>query len=72
MHKKPISYSNLPRNAVAGAIDRRARAQRYAYAADRFAREIIGFLKVVGGALAAAHLFVKPLTLQILADILQL
>ena len=31
-----------------------ARAAEHAYAADRFAREIVGFLKVVGGALAAA------------------
>jgi hypothetical protein len=27
----------------------------HAVAADRFAREIVGFLKVVGGALAAAE-----------------
>ena len=30
------------------------RVAEHAYAADRFAREIVGFLKVVGGALAAA------------------
>jgi len=31
-----------------------SRAAEHAYAADRFAREIVGFLKLVGGALAAA------------------
>ena len=30
------------------------RVAEHAYAADRFAREIVGFLKVIGGALAAA------------------
>ena len=30
------------------------RVAEHAYAADRFAREIVGLLKVVGGALAAA------------------
>jgi len=30
------------------------RVAEHAYAADRFAREIVGFLKVVGSALAAA------------------
>jgi hypothetical protein len=31
-----------------------SRAAEHAYAADRFAREIVGFLKVLGSALAAA------------------
>jgi hypothetical protein len=43
---------------VVGACGWRAsegdRVAEHAYAADRFAREIGGFLKVVGGALAAA------------------
>ena len=39
-----------------------SRAAEPAYAADRFAHEIVGFLKVVGGALAAAdrHTVVPP------------